>query len=89
MSDLKILTVKLIGACEQLYAERTLLESMMTGAKVPGWRAMFERMKNDPETRTHIHAQFQPLYDLVQREADADKALEELLRVLPKHGRMN
>jgi len=89
MGDLKFLAVKLIQVCEQLYTERTLLESMMVGAKVPGWRAMFEKMKNDPEIRPQIHAQFQPLYDLVQREADADKALEELLRVLPRSGPSN
>jgi hypothetical protein len=89
MADLKALALKLIASCEQLYAERTLLEAMMEGAKVPGWKKVFEEMKNDPQSRGIIRQQFQPLYDVVQRESDAGKALEELLRVLPKHDKVN
>lgn len=89
MSDLKSFTLRLLEACEQLYVERTLLESMMIGAKVPGWRAIYESLKNDNAAKAKVHEQFQPLYDLVQREADADKAIQELIRVLPKPGKVN
>jgi hypothetical protein len=89
MSDLKELTLQLIQACEQICLERTLLETMMEGAKVPGWKKMFESLKDDAAAKATIHEQFQPLYDVVQRESGADKALQELLRVLPKHGPTN
>ena len=89
MSDLKELAVRLVQACEQLYAERTLLQSMMIGAKVPGWKAMYEKLASDPKALAEVHRQFQPLYDSIEREADADKAILELLRVFPANKDVN
>ena len=89
MSDLRHLTFALIQSCERLYAERQLLESLLTGSGVNGWREMYGKLLLDPEIRRGIHAQFQPLYDLAESEADAERALQALLRVLPKSGKVN
>ena len=35
---------KLMFAYEQLYLERYALESLLVGAKVPGWKPMYERL---------------------------------------------
>jgi hypothetical protein len=89
MSDLKHLAFALIEACEKTYVERTILESLLVGSGVHGWREMYERLLADSETRRHIHASFQPLYDLAESESGAERALQELLRVLPKSGKVN
>lgn len=89
MGDLKRLALRLTGACERLYAERTLLESMMMGAKVPGWKAMYDSLVNDPKMRAEVRRQFQPLYDSIEREADEGKAIQELLKVFPANKDVN
>jgi hypothetical protein len=89
MRDLKQLALRLTRACERLYTERTLLESMMIGAKVPGWKAMYESLVNDPKARAEIRRQFQPIYDSIEREADEDKVIQELLKVFPANKDVN
>lgn len=89
MTEVELLLVTLVETCESLYAERTLLEALLKGAKVPGWKKMFDQLIADGETRKQIHQQFQPLYDLVKLESQASTALKELLRVLPKREHWN
>ena len=89
MSNLKTLALTLVEVCERTYRERTILESMMDGARVPGWRGMYLRLSNDQQMQDKIHAQFQLLYDLIKREGDVDKAILELIRVLPKPDKLN
>jgi len=89
MKDSKLLLITVIETCERLYFERQLMEGLLIGARVPGWRSTYDRLLNEPAERRFVHEKFQPLYDLANREADADKALEELLRVLPKPEQWN
>ena len=81
--------MQLLRACEQLYAERTLLEGMMRGVCVQGWKPAYDHLLNNPEMRAKIHQQFQPLYDLVERDGRAGKAVLELIRDLPKPDKLN
>ena len=89
MRDLKQLALRLTRACEKLYVERTLLESMMIGAKVPGWKTMYASLVSDPEIRARIRLQFQPIYDAIEREVDEDRAIQELLKVFPANKDVN
>jgi len=85
MTDIELLLYTLIERCEQLYVEKIALETLLIGANAPGWQKMRERLlSEETELRQRIHASFQPLYDLAKREAQAGRALQELLRVLPK-----
>jgi hypothetical protein len=89
MTDTQLLLFTLIETCERLQLERNALETLLVGAKVPGWKPAYERLSVDPEFRAGIHAKFQPLYDLTKREDQAQRALEELLRALPKPDKLN
>jgi len=89
MTDIELLLFTLFETCERVYLERNVLETLLVGAKVPGWKPAYERLLNDPEFRADIHAKLQPLYDLTRREAGAQEALAELLRVLPRPERWN
>ena len=89
MGNLNFLALQLLRACEQLYAERTLLEGMMRGVRVPGWKPIYDHLLNDQDMRAKIHQQFQPLYDLVEHDGAADKAILKLIRDLPKPDKLN
>ena len=80
---------KLMFAYEQLYLERYALESLLVGAKVPGWKPMYERLLRDTETKKHVHALFQPIADLLQREIDEEAEFEQLLLKLPRSGQIH
>jgi len=89
MSDMKELLLNAVESLERLYLEARVLEALLEGAHVPDWRRRAEDFSNDPVMQSLARRQFQPLYDVVRREAQADKALAELLRVLPKPQQWN
>jgi hypothetical protein len=89
MSDSKDLMLRLVAACERFWLEKQALKSLLISAKVPGWEKMFERLIADEEIAETAHQHFRPVYERVEREADADKAIQELIRVLPKSQRPN
>jgi hypothetical protein len=89
MKDSKLLLITVLETCERLYLQGKILESILTAAHVPGWRELYEKRLNESEAKDFVHQTFQPLYDLANREVGADKALEELLRDLPKRQRWN
>jgi len=89
MTDMELLLLTLIETCERILLERNAMETLLVGAKVPEWKLAYGRLSVDPEFRADMHAKFQPLYALAKREAGAQEALAELLRVLPKPERWN
>ena len=89
MSDLKALTLKLLSVWEQSYFERSILETLLHAARVPGWENRYKELLNDPVSLATIHALFAPVYERVQNAANAEEALREFLRVAPKPGPPN
>lgn len=83
------LNLKLLRALEQMYFERSILESLLVGAKVPGWKAMYEQMLVDTSFREPVHELFRPAFEQVQREVSAEQAIRELLVALPQRGKPN
>jgi hypothetical protein len=88
-ADDRDLILKLLRALEQMCFERSILESLLVGAKVPGWRTTYEQMLADNSIRQPFHEQFRPAFEQLQREASAGQAIRELLRSLPKRGKPN
>src|SRR5437867_391995 len=89
MNESKELMLKLVAVCEKFWLERQALTCLLDSAHVPGWKAMYEKMLADPGIQKTAHEQFRAVYERVEREADADKAIQELIRVLPKTDKMN
>jgi hypothetical protein len=75
----KELMMKLLAACERLFFERSVLESLLVGAQVPGWRPMHERLMKDDSCRAPVRALFRPAFEQAQREANWELAIEEFL----------
>ena len=71
--------LKVLAACEQLMFERNVLESLLVGAKVPGWKPMYVRMLKDDSLRAPVRALFRPAFEQIEREANLERAIGEFL----------
>ena len=89
MNESKELMLKLVAVCEKFWLEKQALTCLLDGARVPGWKAMDERLLADPGIQQTAHEQFRAVYERVEREADVDKAIQELIRVLPTTDKPN
>jgi hypothetical protein len=80
----RMLTV--IRATEFLFAENAALKTVLLAHGIPlhVWEREAERLVLDPELSPRIRAIFQHLYDEIEHAGDETKAVQELLKALPK-----
>lgn len=83
MSSDKEMILKLLGACEKLFFERYVLQSLLMGAKVPGWQEMYDKLVADPLCRSTTRLIFEPAFEAIRTEMNWEQALEGFLRDLP------
>lgn len=75
-----------VRATEYLFAENCALKVVLLAHHVPQrvWEREAAELVNDPELSPGVHAKFQHLYDEIEQAHDESKALEALLKALPK-----
>jgi hypothetical protein len=85
-ADEKQRMLAVIRATEFLFAENAALKTVLIAHGIPicVWEPEAERLVRDPELSPKIRAIFQHLYDEIERAGDETKAVQELLKALPK-----
>jgi hypothetical protein len=83
------MTLQLLSAFERIHFERSILETLVRAARVPGWEKRYRELLEDAPLRAKNHALFAPVYERLQHAANAEEVLLEFLKALPTQGRPN
>jgi hypothetical protein len=76
----------MVQTVECLFSENIALKSVLNSHRVPMpvWQKECDKLMNDPEHSSQVHAKFQGLYDEIEKARDEYRAFDTLLQFLSK-----
>ena len=76
----------MVQTVECLFSENIALKSVLNSHRVPMpvWQKECDKLMNDPEHSSQVHAKFQGLCDEIEKARDEYRAFDTLLQFLSK-----
>jgi hypothetical protein len=77
-----------LRAVEKLHFQNVALETLLEFYKIPNWKAQSDMLAADTALKPEVRAEFQTLYEELERETDLS-VVEAFLLSLPTKGKPN